>query len=87
MRWSFSFPLSLGGEGLAIVFHEFVEFALLVYNWLTRGQRGGFGDSVVSFPYLVLKTAHRPTQSRVSFYRFFLKYFCSDRADKSRSNL
>ena len=40
------------GEGLAIIFFEFVESALLVYNRLTLLQRGGFGGSVVSFSLL-----------------------------------
>lgn len=56
------------GEGLAIIFFEFVESALLIYNRLTLLQRGGFGGSVVSFPYSASKTAHRLSQSRVCFF-------------------
>ena len=50
LPWSFSLPLPLWGEGLAIVFLGFVEFALLVYNRLTHLQQGLFGASLVSFP-------------------------------------
>ena len=49
------------GEGLAIVFLGFAEFALLVYNRLTRLQQGPFGASLVSFYYSAFKTAHRAT--------------------------
>ena len=38
-----------------------------VHNWLTRAQQGGFAASLVSFPYLAVKTAHRATQGRVWF--------------------
>ena len=66
--------------GLAIVFLGFVEFALLVYNRLTRLQQGLFGASLVSFPYAAFKTAHRATRGRVWVYRFFLRRFCSGKA-------
>ena len=56
-----SLPLPLKGEGLAIVFLGFAEFALLVYNRLTRLQQGPFGASLVSFYYSAFKTAHRAT--------------------------
>ena len=45
-----SLPLPLKGEGLAIVFLGVVEFALLVYNRLTRLQQGLFRASLVSIP-------------------------------------
>ena len=37
------------------------------HNRLTRLQQGGFAASLVSFPYLALKTAHRGIQGRVWF--------------------
>ena len=43
------------GGGACIAFLGFVEFALLVYNRPTRLKRGGFGASLVSFPYPVPK--------------------------------
>ena len=42
-----------------------------VHNWLTRAQQGLSGASVVSFPYLAVKTAHRATQGQV--WIFFLE--------------
>ena len=64
---SASFTPPPTGEGLGIVFLGFVESALLVYSRLTLLQRGGFGGSVVSFPYSASKTAHRATPGRVWF--------------------
>ena len=82
-----SLPLPLKGEGLAIVFLGVVEFALLVYNRLTRLQQGLFGASLVSFPYAAFKTGHRATQGRVWVHHFFLERFCPGRTAKSRSSL
>ena len=82
-----SLPLPLKGEGLAIVFLGVVEFALLVYNRLTRLQQGLFGASLVSFPYAAFKTGHRATQGRVWVHHFFLRRFCSGKAAKSCSSL
>ena len=39
-----------------------------VHNWLTRAQQGGFAASLVSFPYLAVKTAHGGTRGRVWFF-------------------
>ena len=70
-----SLPLPLKGEGLAIVFLGVVEFALLVYNRLTRLQQGLFRASLVSFPYSASKTAHRATRSRVWLSPLFPRTF------------
>ena len=75
------------GEGLGIIFLGFVEFALLVYNRLTRLQQGLPGASLVSFPYAAFKTAHRATRGRVWVYRFFLGRFCAGKAANSFSSL
>ena len=82
-----SLPLPLKGEGPGIVCLGFVGFALLGHSCLTRLQQGRFGGWLVFAPYSASKTAHRPTQCRVWFYRFFFLPFCSGRAAKSRSNL
>ena len=52
-----------------------VALATAGHNRLTRLQQGGFAASVASFPYPVLKTAHRATQGRVWFHRLFFLAF------------
>ena len=61
---------SAGKEGRFVSegFSRQLPLATAGHNWLTRAQQGPFGASVVSFPYLVLKTAHRATQGRVWFW-------------------
>ena len=41
---------------------------LLVHNGATAAQQGWSGASLVSFPYLAFKIAHRATQGRVCIY-------------------
>ena len=60
-----AYPSPLKGEGLGIAFLGLVGLALLVHNWVTLAQQGWSGASVVSFPYLASKIAHRGTQGRV----------------------
>ena len=62
-----AYPSPLKGEGLGIAFLGLVGLALLVHNWVTLAQQGWSGASVVSFPYLASKIAHRGTQGRVCF--------------------
>ena len=58
---------------------------------ITNGSHGSNGSGLAprwcSLPYPAPKTAHRATQSRVWFYRFFFLPFCSSRVAKSRSSL
>ena len=68
-----SSPLPLKGEGLGIIFLGFVWFTLLVHRRLTLAQQGLSLVSLVSFPYLAFKTAHRATRGLVLFHRFFLR--------------
>ena len=82
-----SLPLPLKGEGPGIVCLGFVGFAPLGHSCLTRLQQGRFGGWLVFAPYSASKTAHRATQSRVWFHRFFLMRFGSGKATKSRSSL
>ena len=82
-----SSPLPLKGEGLGIIFLGFVWFTLLVHRRLTLAQQGLSLVSLVSFPYLAFKTAHRATRGLVLFHRFFLVRFGSDQAAKFRSSL
>ena len=63
-----AYPSPLKGEGLGIVF---LGLALLVHSWATLAQQGRSGASVVSFPYLAPKIAHRATQGRVWFSSSF----------------
>ena len=75
-------PLPLKGEELGIVFLGLVGFALLVQNSGTPAQQGRSGASLVSFPYLARKIAHRALQGRVWFHRRFLvRFFCSSPAN------
>ena len=67
-----SLPLPLKGEGRGIVF---LGLALLVHSWATLAQQGLFGASLVSFPYLAPKAAHRLSQGRVLLQRLFLLAF------------
>ena len=82
-----SFILPLWGKaGLTsqLVPANLHEFA---HNRLTQRQQGLFGASLVLLPSSFPKTAHRATQSRVWFHRFFLMRFGSGKATKSRSSL
>ena len=56
-------PLPLKGEGRGIAFLGFVGIALLVHNWLTRLQQGGFAASLVSF------SQPRPLTGHISPHR------------------
>ena len=57
---------------------------------ITNGSHGSNGSGLAprwcSLPYPAPKTAHRATQSRVWFHRFFIPPFCSGNANNSRSN-
>ena len=79
-------PPPLGG-GAGYHLSWVVGFALLVHNRATLAQQGLSGASLVSFPYLASKTAHRATQGRAWFHRRFLVCFCSGSDAKSRSSL
>ena len=82
-----SFILPLWGKaGLTsqLVPANLHEFA---HNRLTQRQQGLFGASLVLLPSSFPKTAHRATQSRVWFHRFFLMRFGPGKATKSRSSL
>ena len=68
------FPYLLSATSLSPVevksFFSYLGFAAapgFVHNWVTLAQQGLSGVSLVSFPYLAVKTAHNASRAEFSF--------------------